>query len=122
MADPTQMASFFTTPNTREIVPEILTYPTVHGGPPGYDREDTPRPHPTDAPVTRAANAEANPFQCDATGCLKANLLNTLADSLNAAWNGWEMACKYKDDDMMEYYMRFVNLIYETQKKVKKIQ
>jgi len=51
-----------------------------------------------------------------------AELLGGLSDALHAAWNGWELACKYTDEDKAEYYMKIIRLCDDTMKKLKKIQ
>lgn len=47
-------------------------------------------------------------------------LLGGLSDALHAAWNGWETACKYEDEERQEYYMKIIRLCDDTQKKIKK--
>jgi len=47
-------------------------------------------------------------------------LLGNLSDALHAAWNGWETACKYEDEERQEYYMKVIRLCDDTMKKIKK--
>jgi len=47
-------------------------------------------------------------------------MLGSLSDALHAAWNGWETACKYQDEDRQDYYMKIVRLCDDTMKKIKK--
>jgi len=79
-----------------------------------YNGEEFPRP--TTGAITR--NDSDNPFVDD----LKPVLLGNLMDALNAAWNGWEQACKSEDEGLMAYYMNFVILCQATREKVKKIK
>lgn len=78
-----------------------------------YDGEDFPRP--TTATITRV-NSD-NPFIDD----LKPVLIGNLMDAINAAWNGWEAACKCEDEGLQTYYMKFVVTCHATLEKVKKI-
>lgn len=53
---------------------------------------------------------------------IKNNLLGSLSDTLHAAWNGWEQACKFDCEEGQDYYMKIVRLCDDTMKKVKKLQ
>jgi len=73
-----------------------------------------PPPSPV---VTRAQATQTDPFG----GCmLKKNLLATLHDNLNCAWNSWELACKFDDEDKQELYMKYVTSINDLMKKVRR--
>jgi len=52
---------------------------------------------------------------------LRATLLGNLMDGIHAAWNGWEQACKFEDEGMQSYYMKYVITLQHTMDKIKKI-
>jgi hypothetical protein len=48
------------------------------------------------------------------------NLISNFDDAIRAAWNGWEQACKFKNEEMQDYYMQIIRDCSSWQKKVKK--
>ena len=52
---------------------------------------------------------------------LRAVTIGNLMDGINAAWNGWEQACKFEDEGLQTYYMKYINLLSNTLEKVRKI-
>jgi len=58
-----------------------------------------------------------SPFTDD----LKSVVTGNLIDGINAAWNGWETACKMEDEGMQTYYMKYVITLHATLEKVRKI-
>lgn len=63
--------------------------------------------------ATRASNGVV-------TDDLKTVTIGNLMDGINAAWNGWEAACKFEDEDMQDYYMKYINLLSDVVRKVRK--
>jgi len=51
---------------------------------------------------------------------ISTELLGNLSDALHAAWNGWETACKFQDEERQDYYMKIIRLCDDTMKKIKK--
>lgn len=51
---------------------------------------------------------------------IRIELLGNLSDTLHAAWNGWDLACKYEDENLQEYYMKFIRLCDDTSRKIKR--
>lgn len=63
-----------------------------------------------------STRTETNSFTCG----LKNAVIGNLMDSIHAAWNGWEAACKFEDEEMQDFYMKFINTLSDTLKKVRK--
>jgi len=55
------------------------------------------------------------------TDDLRNTTIANLMDSINAAWNGWEAACKFEDEGMQDYYMKYVNVLSDSLKKIRNI-
>lgn len=49
------------------------------------------------------------------------NLIISVEDSTRAAWNAWEMACKYKDEEKQDYYMKIIVECGNFMKKIRKL-
>lgn len=60
--------------------------------------------------------SDSNVITCD----LYVNCCSTLIDDINAAWNGWEQACKFQDEDKQAYYMKYIVILQETLNKIRK--
>lgn len=69
----------------------------------------------TNAPILRSDNAAV-------IDGLSANCAATLIDNINAAWNGWEQACRYEDEDMQAYYMKYVFALNKCLGEIRKIR
>ena len=54
------------------------------------------------------------------TDDLRTTIIANLMDGLHAAWNGWEAACKFEDEDQQDYYMKYIHTLSDTLKKVRK--
>lgn len=54
------------------------------------------------------------------TDDLRATIIANLMDGINAAWNGWECACRFQDEGMQSYYMKYINVLSNTLEKVRK--
>lgn len=55
------------------------------------------------------------------TDDLRSTMVANLMDGLHAAWNGWEQACKFEDEGMQTYYMKYVITLQGCLEKIKKI-
>lgn len=55
------------------------------------------------------------------TDDLKDTILAEINDKINEAWKGWDMAVKFEDEKLQDYYMKFVTVLGETVKKIRKI-
>lgn len=75
-----------------------------------YDGQEFPLP----PRLVRPSND--SPFTCD----LRATTIANLTDAINAGWNGWEQACKMEDEGLQNYYMKYVLVLHDTLKKVRK--
>lgn len=51
---------------------------------------------------------------------LFSNCCATLIDDINAAWNGWESACKFQDDNKASYYMKYIVILQDALEKIRK--
>ena len=49
------------------------------------------------------------------------NLIISVEDSARAAWNGWEVACKFEDGDKQEYYMKIIIECGNFMRKIRKL-
>lgn len=90
-----------------------MTSPFVYNGNP---------PSPNLAAVeTRTGSIDhlGNPIFDDT---IATELLGQLSDALHAAWNGWEAACKFQDEERQNYFMSVIRLCDDTSKKIKKLQ
>lgn len=82
---------------------------------------DYPTPEEPTAATTQILTRSQAQQEYDAAQCLlKGNLLSTLSDHLHCAWNGWEMAVKFEDEERQDYYMKFVVSLHDQIKKVRK--
>lgn len=73
------------------------------------------------ATPSQALGLSSTRAQTDALTCdLRTTVIANLMDAINAAWNGWESACKFDDEDMQDYYMKYINTLSDTLKKVRK--
>jgi len=77
-----------------------------------YDGEDFPRP--TVAVVGRPNNIMSDNFN--------STLVSQLKEQIHAAWNGWESACRFEDEDLQGVYMKYIRLLGDTLEKIKKIR
>jgi len=76
-----------------------------------YNGENFPRP--THSVVGRPSDIMSDNFAV--------NIAIHLKDDIHAAWNGWELACKYEDEALQDYYMKYIRLLGETLAKIKKL-
>lgn len=90
--------------------PLMASFAEFNGNPPSPDLRDT---ESTTMPIGRRPNPVFNDN-------VAVELLGNLSDALHAAWNGWETACKYQDEERQEYYMKVIRLCDDTMKKIKK--
>lgn len=51
-----------------------------------------------------------------------ANFTINSSDALSAAWNAWEAACKFQDEEKMNYYMNLIRIFSEINLKLVKIK
>lgn len=93
--------------------PDLAAY---HGNENAGIRQHSPDLANTQTPVF-ATVRRPNPVFNDNVAV---ELLSNLSDALHAAWNGWETACKYEDEDRQDYYMKVIRLCDDTMKKIKK--
>jgi len=70
-------------------------------------------------PAQDVLNQRIEEFVCDDS--VVKNLLESCNDSIRAAWNGWEAACKFEDEDKQEYYMRIIVNVSDLVKKLRKL-
>jgi len=77
---------------------------------PSYVLENYERP--TTAQITRPS-----PIFQDS---VRTDLLGNLHDTIHAAWNGWEAACKFEDEAQQDFYMKIISCCGDLMKKVKK--
>jgi len=59
---------------------------------------------------------KVSPVECD----LRTAMIANLQDGIQAGWNGWEQACKFQDDGLQAYYMKWVTELHKTLEKIKK--
>jgi len=71
----------------------------------------------TNTSSTPVQTRRSNAFMHDE---LRTNTISNLLDGINAAWNGWELACKYEDEAMQIYYMKYVSSLNGVLEKVRK--
>lgn len=43
-------------------------------------------------------------------------------DNINAAWNGWETACKFQDEDLAAYYMKIIVIMNDGLQKLRRVK
>ena len=55
------------------------------------------------------------------TDDLRTTTIANCLDGINAAWNGWEQACKFEDEGLQTYYMKYITLLNSTLEKARKI-
>jgi len=67
-----------------------------------------------------ATTRRTPPEQEVITDDLRSTVIANMMDSINAAWNGWEASCKFEDEAMQDYYMKYINVLSDTIKKVRK--
>lgn len=53
---------------------------------------------------------------------VKGNILESTHDTINACWNSWEMACRFQDAELAQYYLDLMTLTTQFQKKVKALK
>lgn len=51
---------------------------------------------------------------------LFSNCCATLIDDINAAWNGWDSACKFEDVVKQDYYMKYIVILQDSLAKIRK--
>lgn len=52
----------------------------------------------------------------------KSNILNATHDTINACFNAWEMACRFQDPELADYYLQLMTLTTQFQKKIKALK
>jgi len=93
-------------PHTAEERAHLLeNSPYVHEGPVNRDFQIT-RPKPETV------------FQ----DLIVIEMVELLDDSLRATWNGWESAVTLEDEDKQNYYMKLINILGETKRKLRKLK
>lgn len=73
-------------------------------------------PHPTDLIQNDSLRNDSDVI----SDTLFSNCCATLIDDINAAWNGWESACKFQDELKQDYYMKYIVILQDALQKIRK--
>lgn len=58
-----------------------------------------------------------NPFTDD----LKPSIIADIDNHIQEAWKGWRQAVKFEDENLQDYYLRIVNVLSDTKRKIKRV-
>lgn len=74
-------------------------------------------PLPRTVATKSLPNGHATPFE----ETFALDVHSTISDCLSAAWNGWETAVKFHDDEKQDYYMKYIKALSEFMIKFRKL-